>query len=377
MRRVPLSTLGGVGGLLAVGSIVLAVGGGSGARAARAGVHGSAGSRNASALRNYGRLPLRFEANVGQSDARVRFLARAPGSSVFLTSTGATLALTPPAPMRGARARGSRSAVVGLGLVGADHAARMSGVDLQPGVTNYLVGSDRSRWRTGVPGYGRVSYRSIYPGIDLSFYGRQRQLEYDFGVAPGADVGRIALSLSGARSVRLDRGGDLVLDTTAGPLRQHVPVIYQSVGARRQAVAGGYVLKGHGEVGFRVGRYDHSRPLVIDPVLSYGTYLGGSGEVASVALDPSCISSCPAYLTGSTSSSDFPVKNPFQSTRGGTGFDTDAFVAKLNGDGSALEYSTYLGGSSYDQGAGIAVDAAGRAFVTGSTSSAGGAPPAK
>ena len=379
MRRVLLSTLGGVGGLLAVGSILLAVGGGSGAREARAGVHGSAGSRNASALRNYGRLPLRFETNVGQSDARVRFLARAPGSSVFLTSAGATLALTPPAPTRGARARGSRPAVVGLGLVGADPGARMSGVDLQPGVTNYLVGSDRSRWRTGVPGYGRVSYRSIYPGIDLSFYGRQRQLEYDFRLKPGADVGRIALSLSGPSSSRLDRGGDLVLDTPAGPMRQHAPLIYQSVGARRQSVSGGYVLRAHGRVGFRVGRYDHSRALVIDPVLSYGTYLGGSGSdtVNAVALDPSCSSSCPAYLTGSTSSSDFPVNNAFQGTRGGTGRDTDAFVSKLSADGSALVYSTYLGGSSGDSGAGIAVDSTGRAFVTGSTSSAAGAPPAK
>ncbi len=316
---------------------------------------------------------------MGQSDARVRFLARAPGSSVFLTSAGATLALTPPAPTRGARARGSRPAVVGLGLVGADHAARMSGVDLQPGVTNYLVGSDRSRWRTGVPGYGRVSYRSIYPGIDLSFYGRQRQLEYDFGVAPGADIGRIALSLRGARSLRLDRGGDLVLDTVAGPLRQHAPVIYQSVGARRQPVFGGYVLRGNGRVGFRVGRYDHSRALVIDPVLSYGTYLGGSGSdsVNAVALDPSCTSSCPAYLAGDTFSSDFPVKNAVQGTRGGTGRDTDAFVSKLNADGSALVYSTYLGGSSTDAGSGIAVDSTGRAFVTGSTSSAAGMPPAK
>lgn len=340
-------------------------------------MHGSVGSRNASALRNYGRLPLRFETNIGQSDARVRFLARTPGSSVFLTSAGATLALTRPVALGGARALGSRSAVVGLGLVGADHAARMSGVDRQPGVTNYLIGSDRSRWRTGVPGYGRVSFRSIYPGIDLSFYGRQRQLEYDFGVAPGADVGRIALSLSGAQSLRLDRAGDLVLDTAAGRLRQHAPVSYQWVGARRQSVSGGYVLEAHGRVGFRVGRYDHSRPLVIDPVLSYGTYLGGSGDVASVALDPSCSSSCTAYLTGSTFSSDFPVKNAFQSTRGGTGFDGDAFVAKLNGDGSGLEYSTYLGGSSNDQGTGIAVDSTGRAFVTGSTSSAGGPAPAK
>lgn len=292
---------------------------------------------------------------MGQSDARVRFLARAPGSTVFLTGSGATLALGRGSSGRaggagGAGAPGAGSAVVGLGVVGGDPGAAVSGVDRQPGVSNYLVGSDRGRWRTGVAGYGRVSYAGVYPGVDLSFYGRQRQLEYDFRVAPGADVGRIGLSLSGARSLRLDRGGDLVLGTAAGPLRQRAPVIYQPVGGRRQPVSGGYVLEGRGRVGFRVGRYDHSLPLVIDPVLSYATYLGGTGGegVTAVAVDPTCTSSCPTYLTGQTNSTDFPVKNAFQGARGGAANDQDAFVAKLNADGSALDYSTYLGGSDSD-----------------------------
>ena len=334
--------------------------------------------------RAYGNLPLRFEANGGQTDARVRFLARAPGSTVFLTSTGATLSLSPRSTgthskTQGPARSGARPAVVGLQLIGADPTARVAGVGRLDGASNYLFGSDPRRWHTGVPAYGRVSYRSVYPGIDLAFYGRQRELEYDFTLAPHADVGRIALALPGAHGVRLDRSGDLVLDTAAGTVRQRAPVIYQPAGGHRRPVAGGYVLKGHGRVGFRVGPYDHSRALVIDPVLAYGTYLGGSlgsEGVTAIAVDQSCSSACPAYVTGQTSSSDFPVKNALQGSRAGTGRDTDAFVAKINADGSALEYSTYLGGSATDGGSGIAVDSSGRAFVTGVTDSGGGPSPA-
>jgi hypothetical protein len=294
-------------------------------------------------------LPLGFEANMAQADPGVEFLSRGDGYGVFLTAGGAVLSLLDP--------QGGATAVLHLQLVGANPAPTAAGLDPLPGTANYLVGNDRSRWLTGIPTYSRVEYRDVYPGINLDYHGTQRQLEYDFTLAPGADPGQIALAIQGADSVSLDVAGTLVLHTSGGDVTEHAPVIYQDSDGVRQPVSGGYVLLGPDRVGFRVGPYDSSRALVIDPVLVYSTYLGGSsfdtgsGIVADAAGN--------VYVTGRTASADFPTVGAAQAGFGG------AFVAKLDPTGSALLYSTFLGDEA--SGRAIAVDGAGDVYVTGVT----------
>ena len=253
-------------------------------------------------------------------------------------------------------------------LVGADPVPRIEALDELPGVSNYLVGSDTTQWHTNVPGYASVRYSEVYPGIDLVFHGRNARLEYDFIVAPGADTGSITLSFQGADELELDSQGSLVLRVGGSEVIQHAPVIYQEFGGTRAAVAGGYVLTGDNEVGFRVGAYDATRLLVIDPTLVYSTYLGGSSsdDGYGIAAD----GSGNAYVSGRALSTNFPTADGFQLAYAG-GFD-DAFIAKIdtNASGAAsLVYSTYLGGSGGDEAYGIAVDATGSAYVAGYTDS--------
>lgn len=367
--RAPAGTairaiIAAVAGLL-LGGLAFGLSGGDATDQAGAPAAASAVAKQA-ALRAYGRQPLRFEQNRGQSDARVRFLARGAGYTMFLTPSEAVLSLVRPA-RHGAQ---SAHAAVRIRLLGSNPHPRVEGLGRLGGETNYLKGSDRSSWRTNVAGYGRVRYRGTYPGIDLVYHGRQGRLEYDFNVAPGADPGRIALGISGGRSVSLSRDGELVVRTPAGTLRQHKPVVYQTVAGARRNVAGGYVLKGHGRVGFRLGRYDHSRPLVIDPVIAYSTYLGGAGEDAASGIAADGQGN--AYVTGLTAAPDFPIAGaaPFQSTLRGF---NDAFVTKIDSTG-ALVYSTFLGStgnegfSTIDGTTAIKVDASGRAHVAGATS---------
>jgi hypothetical protein len=299
----------------------------------------------------YGQIPLSFEANQGQTDSRVNFLSQGNGYALFLTPTQAVLSLK----------QGDTSNVVSMTVVGANPASHAVGVDEQASVSNYLIGNDSSQWHTDVPNYGKVEYRRVYRGIDLVYHGDQMQLEYDFVIAPGAKPRAIRLAFDGIRSASIDRTGNLVFHTSGGDVVEHAPVVYQEVNGHHKAVAGRYVLKGHHRVGFHVGRYDHSKPLVIDPALSYSTYLG-NGRGDAIAVD----NSGSAYVTGSTSSTNFPTKHPLQAAN--AGYD-DAFVTKFKADGSALVYSTYLGGSGLDQGRGIAVDPAGNAYVTGHTTS--------
>ena len=303
----------------------------------------------------YGQLPLAFEENRGQSDGRVHYLARGSGYGLFLTSTEAVLALH-----RGNR--NGKAGVLRMGLVGARRTA-VAGEGALAGRVNYLRGSNRSRWRTDVPTFSRVSYEDVWPGIGLTFYGRQRELEYDFNVAPGTSPGAIRLDFGDARPT-LDRRGDLLLRVGGGTVRQARPVSYQVIGGRRVPVASGYRLLAGGRVGIRVGAYDRSRPLVIDPVLSYSTYLGGSGGEGGngVAVD----SAGNAYLAGPTTSANFPTANALDGTLNGP---NDAFVAKLNPAGSALVYSTYLGGGGSDSSLVVAVDSAGSAYLAGQTTS--------
>ncbi len=245
---------------------------------------------------NYGKLPLIFEANRGQTDARVKFLSRGRGYTLFLTESEAVLSL------RGAEGKGR---VLRVKLLGAKAEPKMTGLDRLPGVSNYFLGRDRSKWRTGVPHYAKVGYEGVYPGIDLVFYGtNQRQLEYDFIVQPGADPARIRLAIEGAKRLEIDGSGDLVAHLPGGEVRFKKPVIYQEADGAKRPVAGGYVLK-DGRVTFEIAAYDRTKPLVIDPVLAYSTYLGGTNVEVGWGLAVDATGS--AYVTGDTRSTNFPV----------------------------------------------------------------------
>jgi streptogramin lyase len=239
------------------------------------------------------------------------------------------------------------------------------GEDPLPGISNYLIGNDSRRWHTNVGNYGKVVDRGVYPGIDLVYYGNQQELEYDFVVSAGADPGAIRMSFQGAESLSLDAAGNLVLHAAGGDVVEHAPVLYQGDAEGRQAVGGRFVLGAGGQVGFQVDSYDPSRALTIDPVLNYSTYLGGSGieQGSGIAVD----GAGNAYVTGYTTSANFPTTaGAFQTAiHGGQ----DAFVAKLNPSGTALVYSTYVGGSGTDGAHGVAVDGAGSAYIIGYTNS--------
>jgi hypothetical protein len=306
----------------------------------------------------YGRLPLAFEPNRGQTNRRVRFIAHAPGSGVFLTSAGAVLAL------QGTGA-GAPRGVIRLGLMGARRGAALAGLDRLPGTVNYLRGRDPSRWRTAIPTFARVRYAHAWPGVDVDFHGNATRLEYDFRVARGADTHRIALAFGGARSLRVTAAGDLLIGLVHGDLLQRRPVAYQWQGSRRLPVSADYVIGAGGRVTLRLGAYDRRRPLVVDPGLVYSTYLGGSGAYGAyrIAVD----SSGATYITGNESSTNFPATGGAYQASSGGGY--DAFVSKLNAAGTALVYSTYLGGSGTENGLGVALDRSGNAYVTGNTDS--------
>jgi uncharacterized protein (TIGR03437 family) len=306
-------------------------------------------------------VPLSFEANQGQTDSQVKFLSCGDGYSLFLTSHEAVFTLRPPA---GAK---TPPPVVRMELRGANRAAQLTGADKLEGVANYYVGNDPKKWRSGIATYRKVKYQGIYPGVDAVFYGNQRQLEYDFVVAPGADPGQISLGLTGAEP-SLDAGGNVVLKLADGDLALKKPVVYQNVAGEKEIVEAGYTIAGN-QVRFHLGKYDHNQTLVIDPVFTYLTYLGGSsvdyiGGVTGVAQTSSpnhalaIDSAGDVYVTGQTLSDDFPVANPYQSTRKVTGGAYAAFVSALNPSGTALLYSTYLGGSSISAGQGPGTDAA-------------------
>jgi hypothetical protein len=317
-------------------------------------------------LNTYLRAPLQFEANQGQADRRVRFLSRGAGYSLFLTSSKAVLSLRSPA---------GKEAAFEMVVAGSDPSATVSGVEPAAARSNYFRGNDPAQWRTNVPKYGKVQYRQLYPGIDLTFYGNQRRLEYDFVIAPGADPHNIRLQFQGMNRMRLDREGELHLQTAAGEVRLDRPVLYQeNADGSRTTVQGSFAMARH-EVFFTVGGYDKSRPLVIDPVLSYSTFLGGSSneDFGSDGKSGSFLSGIAVggdgsvYVTGTTSSTDFPTSLGAAQTAAGGG--VDVFVTKFNPSGTALSYSTYLGGSSNDFSDSIAIDSSGNAYIAGSTSS--------
>ncbi|HWT01381.1 MAG TPA: SBBP repeat-containing protein [Pyrinomonadaceae bacterium] len=314
----------------------------------------------------YGKLPLSFVAD--EVGGRARFVSRGKGYSLTLTPTEAVLVL---AASRGSASpaaakndsHSAQSQVLVMKMVGANSEPRLTGLDELPGKVNYLLGNDAAKWRTNVPTYAKVKYADVYRGVDLVYYGNGRQLEYDFVVAPGADPGAIEMEFQGARSISISPNGDLVLRADGGEMTLKKPVAYQELDGRTVGVAGRYVIKGARRVGFRLGQYDKASPLVIDPVLVYSTYLGGglAEEGHGIAVD----SSGNAFVTGRTVSPNFPAAaGSLQTAHGG---EADAFVTKLDPTGSAVLYSTYLGGGGTDTGRAIAVNAAGHAFVTGDT----------
>jgi hypothetical protein len=357
-------------------------------------------------VEGYGKLPLRFEANRGQTDPRVKLLARGSGYTLFLTGSEAVLALhksgvgsQKPGERRRLPPTGNgqltTDSVLTMKLVDANPEAVVTGEGQLPGKSNYFIGNDPAKWRTNVANYGRVKYAGVYPGVDLLYYGNQGQLEYDLVVAPGADPRAIRLDVAtdlahvgaglvparGRRGrpqgapLRIDSQGDLVVKVGGDELRFHKPVIYQPATSSsleprtdKLPIQGRYKLTGRNQVTFEVGSYDRTKPLVIDPVLSYSTFLGGSN--ADYALGIAVDAGGNAYVTGYSYSTNFPTTpGAFQTNCNAHCQDGDAFVTKLNPTGSALLYSTYLGGSNQQNAYGIAVDTSGDAFVTGYTTS--------
>ncbi len=426
-------------------------------------------------VEGYGRLPLRFEANSGQTDARVKFLSRGRGYTMFLTGDEAVLSLRSQKSearsqnrnwkretgnwkfetgrskfeMRNWKFPNARSdgaglesgifnlpsllpwpeslfqnpkseiqnppapSVVRMKLAGANPKAKVSGLKELPGKSNYFIGNDPKKWRTNVPNYAEVKYEGVYPGIDLVYYGSESgQLEYDFVVAPGADPSVIAFDIVGAGLVpapgrprgaplRIDSAGDLVIPTDAGAMRFHKPVVYQpvapsfraapvaAVSDRRTAmgtsplqphpkskienpksVDGRFVLLADNHIGFTVDAYDRTRPLIIDPVLSYATYLGGTSDDLGIGLTVD--GSGNAYVVGFSTSTNFPVSpGAYDETCDISGgcVGGDVFLTKMSSDGSNLVFSTYLGGSITDLGVAVVLDASGSPYVTGATDS--------
>ena len=310
-----------------------------------------------SAVRSY-MLPLSFEGNEGQVDEHVKFLARGQGYTLFLTPGSAILGLR-------SAGTGNTTAWVHLDLQGASPAPSIYGEDRLSGRSNYFVGSDPAKWRTNIPNFSRVRYRQVYPGVDLIYYGRQGQLENDFELAAGTDPKVISWRLEGADQIRLDSTGDLILTLGGSEVRLRQPRAYQPEGEQQREIPVQYRVHGR-KVSFAVGKYNHRQKLIIDPVLTYSTYLGGTGgdEAFGVAVD----AQGDAYVTGVTASTNFPTTSSAYEPiyQGGSG---TVFVTEFNPSGSGLVFSTYLGGTSIDIPAQILLDPSDDIFLVGSTTS--------
>ena len=338
---------------------------------------GAAG-RGPRVLAAYDHLPMVFEPNLGQTDTKVKFLAHGSGYGLFLTGQEAVLRLQGTV---GKNRRSSEGAsVLSMALANANPSASIAGADALPGRSNYFIGNDSSKWLHDVPHYARVRYRQVYPGIDLAYYGNQGKLEYDFDVAPGGDPKLVSLRFSGVGNLHIEPNGDLAIAMNGGTFRLEAPQVYQTLGTQKQAVDGRFELRANNEVGFAIGAYDHSRALVIDPILVYSTYLGGSkDEACSVILGTGTpVSGCPAvavdtesntYIAGTTDSTDFPTTgSPYQSSLK-VSTASNVFVSKFDSTATILVFSTYLGGTGIDTTAGVAVDPNSNVIVAGTTSS--------
>jgi hypothetical protein len=309
-------------------------------------------------VERYEQFPLAFEPNRAQTNAEARYLARGNGYILFLTENEAVFTM----------GKTSRPSVLRMKLLNSNSKASFAAMEELPGKSNYLIGNRPEKWHTNIPNYRKVAEHNVYAGIDLAYYGTQRQLEYDFVVNPGAKLSSVHIAFQGAENLHTDANGDLVLSIAGNNMRFHKPVAYQLSGVDKQFVAANYVLAGKDRIEFGVGAYDASRTLIVDPILSYSTYVGGTNidtaNAIAVATDGT------AFIAGGTFSSDFPTAHPLQPNVGGPfDFPRDAFVAKISADGSTLLYSTYLGGEFQDIANGIAVDTFGNAYITGTTMS--------
>jgi hypothetical protein len=322
-------------------------------------------------IESYGKLPLHFEANQGQAERTVRYISRGSGYGLFLTPSEAVLNLRRASETSGKKGRealnpvinskrplnpaGEQSSIISNGVnpqtgilrmkwEGANQNPTIEGVDKLEGKSHYFIGNDPDQWRNNILLYRKVRYQDLYPGIDLIYYGNQRQLEYDLIIKSEGDPSAILLLIEGAEVVKVDEGGNLILQKDGREVIQHAPQIFQEVGGEKQFIKGGYAViepsgknkdKGKIFIGFKIEKYDTQKPLIIDPVLTYSTYLGGSDwdEAHSIAVD----SSGSAYITGMTESTDFPIINPIHVTNAGS---YDVFVTKFNPAGSAMRLSS-------------------------------------
>jgi len=309
-------------------------------------------------LEAYRNIGLKFHPVGDSSGHTVAFVSRGAGYQITVAADGVTMDFS-----QNSR---SKPSSIRMSFPGGKSIPAVEGFELQLSHDNFLIGQDRSRWRTNVPQYGKVLVRGVYPGIDVVYYGNGRQLEYDLIVLPGADVSRIRLALEGADRLQITPGEDLAIHTGTQEVLLRKPKIYQEINNRKRQVSGRYVLNGKGNVGFEIAKYDHSRALIIDPVLNYSTYFGGGGDAGAFAVATD--SSGNVYLTGFSASADFPsTAGSVQTGKHEGSF--AIFVSKLNSTGTGIVYSTYIGGTGDEEGYGIAVDSSGNAYVTGYTNS--------
>lgn len=314
-------------------------------------------------LNAYGSLPLYFIQNKGQVDGAVSFYERGAGHATFFTGNSVVLALSKNDGKAATEA-------LRLSFLGANEDARIIASKKNTGRVNYFTGNDRTKWRTNIATYGALTYENAYKNIDIAFYGNNKNIEHDVIVKPGGDISKVVFAYDGVRGLRTNKAGDLVVSLDNGTLTQKSPLVYQEINGRRVAVEGSYRLLGAKDgsftYGFNVASYDTTRDLVIDPVISYSTYLGGSDTDTAFAITVDSTGS--AYITGETLSFDFPIF-PLPLRVQAPPSNLDVFVTRLDPSGSVFIYSTFLSGSGNDSGSGIAVDNTGAAYITGTTDS--------
>ncbi len=330
----------------------------------------------------YGKLPLYFTENKGQVDGSVKFYEKGVGHATFFTAEGVVLTLTKsidegekepalPSSLRNAikenKDKKFSTEAVRLSFIDGSKTAKITSSAPLPGHVNYFIGNDKSRWRSNVPTYRAVTYENIYKNINIKFYGNNKNIEHDIIVSPGGNPGDVKFLYEGIKGLDITKEGNLVARLADGEIIEKKPIVYQEIKGKRKTIDGSYrILKGKDGTftyGYDVASYDKSKELVIDPVLTYSTYLGGTGEDygEGIAIDASGA----VYVTGNTMSTDFPVIGPIQANHGG-GL-TDAFITKINPAGTAIVYSTYLGGSGDDFAEAVTVDSFGAVYVTGNT----------
>src|SRR6476661_971434 len=314
---------------------------------------------------SYGQIPLSFIANAGQTDPNVKFQVKGAGHSIFFSPNEIAFVAFQQPNEPGNQA--TNSSVVRSSLANSNPNPTISGLEKLPGVANFFLGEDSSQWQTNVPTFNGVVYQNVYQGIDRVFKGTEGQLKSEFLVAPFADPSQIKMNYSGVNDIRLRDDGALILETPLGELIDNAPIVYQDINGQRVNIPAAYNLLENGQVNFSLGYFDPTQPLVIDPVLAYSTYLGGSGDGISgngndyanrITVD----STGAAYIIGTTFNNFTTTPGAFQTSPAGN---ADFLVTKINPEGTALVYSTYIGGTGNEYGFGIAVDSQNNAYLTG------------